>query len=80
MKTNVGVDEQIHAFLTSALDEWSASRPVRFTPGEITPGTHWVGSRVGQRTGLDDVERKKNLGHTGTRTPLYRIGNAAIYF
>jgi hypothetical protein len=32
-------------FLTSALDEgeWSASLPSCFTPGEIIPGTHWIG-------------------------------------
>jgi len=35
MKTYGGVELQIHAFITSALDggEWSASRPGRFTPG-----------------------------------------------
>jgi hypothetical protein len=34
---------------TSALDggEWSASRPGRFTPGERTPGTHWIEVWVG---------------------------------
>jgi hypothetical protein len=33
-------------FLISALDEgeWSASRPSRFTPVEVTLGTHWVRS------------------------------------
>jgi len=32
--------------LTSALygGEWSASRPIRFTPRERTPGTHWIGA------------------------------------
>jgi hypothetical protein len=31
-------------FLTSTLEgsEWSASHPGRFTPTEITPGTHWI--------------------------------------
>jgi hypothetical protein len=31
--------------LTSALDgdEWSASRPGRFTPKERAPDTHWIG-------------------------------------
>jgi hypothetical protein len=31
-------------FLTSALDggEWSASRPGRYTPGDMAPGTHWI--------------------------------------
>jgi hypothetical protein len=43
--------------LTSALagGEWSASHPGRFTPGEIAPGTHWVGGWVDSRAGLDDV-------------------------
>jgi hypothetical protein len=32
-------------FFTSAFDgdEWSASRPGRFTLGEREPGTHWIG-------------------------------------
>jgi hypothetical protein len=51
MKAYWGVEVQVHAFLTSALDggEWSTSRPRRFTPRERAPGTHgiagWVGSR-----------------------------------
>jgi hypothetical protein len=37
-----GVELQLHAFLTSALDgdERSASRFSRFNPGEIVPGIH----------------------------------------
>jgi hypothetical protein len=48
---------------SSALDgdEWSASRPGRFTPIERASGTHWIGGWVGPRTGLDDVERRKIL-------------------
>jgi hypothetical protein len=47
-------------FSTLALDggEWSASRPGRFTPGEIVSGTHWIGGWVGPRTGLDQKKRK----------------------
>jgi hypothetical protein len=39
MKAYGGVDVWIHTFLTSAIagGEWLASRPCRFTPGEITP-------------------------------------------
>jgi hypothetical protein len=41
-------------FLASALvgDEWSTSRPDRFTPGERALGTHWIGW-VGSTAGLD---------------------------
>jgi hypothetical protein len=54
------VDIQIHIFLTSALveREWSASRPGRFTPGEIALGTHCIGGWVDPRAGLDDVEKR----------------------
>jgi hypothetical protein len=30
-------------------------------PGEIVPGTHWIGGWVDPRTGLDDVEKRKFL-------------------
>jgi hypothetical protein len=48
-------------FLLSTLvgEEWLASRPCRFTSGEIAPGTHWIGGLVGPRTGLDDVQKRK---------------------
>jgi hypothetical protein len=41
MKTYCGVEVQLHAFLNSALDgdEWSTSRPGRFTPRERARGT-----------------------------------------
>jgi hypothetical protein len=67
MKAYTRVDVQIHIILTSALvgGEWLASRPGRFTPG-----THWIGCRVGPRAGLDDVE--KILDTTGTRTYTLR--------
>jgi hypothetical protein len=45
---------------------WSASRPDRFTPGEIAPSTDWIGGWVGSRAGLDAVEKRKTL-------PLPRI-------
>jgi hypothetical protein len=58
-----GMDIYIHIFLTSALvgGEWSASRPVRFTPGERAPGTHSIGGWGRLRAGLDDVGKKKFL-------------------
>jgi hypothetical protein len=42
-------------FLISALvgGEWPASLTGRFTPGEIFPGTHWLGGWVGHRAGLE---------------------------
>jgi hypothetical protein len=63
MKEYVGVDVQIHIFLTSALvgGEWLASRPGRVTPGKTAPGTHWIGGWVDPRAGLDDVGKRKSL-------------------
>jgi hypothetical protein len=50
-------------FMTSALvgGEWSISRPGRFTPEERAPGTHWLGSWVDLRAGLDDLMERKLL-------------------
>jgi hypothetical protein len=63
MKTYGGVDVQIHVFLISALarGEWTASRPGRFTPGEMVRGTNWIGGRVGYRAGVDVAEKRKFL-------------------
>jgi hypothetical protein len=75
MKAYGRVDVLIHIFLTSAVvgGEWSASRPGRFTPGERAPATHWKRGRVGPRTGLDDVERRKILPLPGLKLqPLGR--------
>jgi hypothetical protein len=47
-----------------------ATRP-RFTPGERTPGTHWIGGWVGPRAGLDEeARRKKSSASVGDRTPV----------
>jgi hypothetical protein len=56
-----GVDVYIHIFLTSPLagDEWSASPPGRFAPGERSSCTHWIVGWVDPRAGLDDVEKRK---------------------
>jgi hypothetical protein len=55
------------AFLTSPRDggEWSGSRPGRFTPGERTLGTPWIGSQMGPRASLDAVENTKILHLSG---------------
>jgi hypothetical protein len=49
------------AYGALAGNEWSASRPSRFTTGERAPGTHWIGGWVGSRAGLDDMEKIKFL-------------------
>jgi hypothetical protein len=62
-------------FLTSALavGEWSASRFGRFTPG-----THWIGSWVDPRSGLDD-ENIPAPTRTRTPTPLGRARSHSRY-
>lgn len=55
MKVDGGVELQYDAFLTSAQygGERSPSCPNFFTPGEMTPSTHWIGSWLGHRAGLE---------------------------
>jgi hypothetical protein len=62
-------------FLTLALvgGQWSALRPCLFTPGEIAPGTHWIGGWLGLRAGLDAVKKKKYLDSVGNRTPALQF-------
>jgi hypothetical protein len=57
----LGVELQLHAFLTSAPDggEWSASRPDRFIPSERAPGTYWIGGWAATSVGLDTVVKRK---------------------
>jgi len=47
--------------LTKALDgdEWSASCPGHFIPRDRAPGTDWIESWAGPRTGQDMVLRRK---------------------
>jgi hypothetical protein len=61
--------------LTSALDggEWSASRPGRFTPREIAPGTHWIGGWVGPRAVQDAVVKRKIPSLRWESNPRTRI-------
>jgi hypothetical protein len=57
-----GVDVQIEVLLVSVLvgGKRSASRPYGFTPGEGSTGIHWVGSWVGHRSVLDDMESENS--------------------
>jgi hypothetical protein len=51
--------------------------PCRFTPGERTPGTHWIGGWVDSRTSLDDVENRRFLTLPGLELrPLGRPGRS----
>jgi hypothetical protein len=61
--------------LASALDgnEWSASRPCRFTPRERAPDTHWIGGWVDTRAVLDAVVKRKTPSprrDSNLRTPI----------
>jgi hypothetical protein len=49
------------SFLTSALDggEWSASCPCRFTPRKIIPGIQRTIGRLGPKTGLKVMDKRK---------------------
>jgi hypothetical protein len=60
MKTKRDVEEWPHVLLNSPLDGGvlSASRPGLFTPENGVPVTHWIGGRVGPRSGLNVVKRK----------------------
>jgi hypothetical protein len=71
MNTYGTLGVQICNFLTWAI-VGGASRPCRFTLGERTPGTQWIGGWVGPRAGMDDVENRKILILTGTRTSTPR--------
>jgi hypothetical protein len=50
---------KIHIFLTLALGQLNA--PATLPPGEKAPSTHWIGSWMGLRTGLDVTEGRKVL-------------------
>jgi hypothetical protein len=80
-----GVDVYINIFLILALagDEWSASRSGRFTSGERSPSTQWIGGWVGPGASVGDLEKKTflillvlellPLGHLAHSQSLYRL-------
>jgi hypothetical protein len=56
----------------TALHGWVVSvtsRP-RFTPGETTLGTHWIGGWVGLRDGWTQRLEEKSFPSIGNRTPV----------
>jgi hypothetical protein len=42
------------------MEEWIYSAYI-LSPGERAPDTHWIGGWVGHSSGLDAVEKRKNL-------------------
>jgi hypothetical protein len=73
----------IYALLNSALfgDDWSASRPGRFTPRELALGAHYIGGWVGSRAGLDDVDKRKLLTPPGLEfRPLGRPARSQLLY
>jgi hypothetical protein len=61
--------------LTSALDgeEWSASRPGRFTPREKAAGTRWIGGWSGPSAVLDAVVKRKIPSHVKLYFIFYNL-------
>jgi hypothetical protein len=63
MKVYVGVNIQIHIFVTLALDggEWSTPCPCHFNPGERASSTHCIEGWTSPRADLHDVKKRKFL-------------------
>jgi hypothetical protein len=53
-----------------AEEEWSASRPSSFTPGERAPGTHWMLDWLGPRADLYVVVERKYCNLSGNRAAI----------
>jgi hypothetical protein len=76
MKMYGRVDVYIHVFLNSEIEvSGQYHSPASLPPSERAPNTHWKGDWVGPSSGLDDVEKKKDLSLTETRTPIPRSSN-----
>jgi hypothetical protein len=59
----VGVEVYLQGFLTSTLhwDERSASLSGPFTPGERSPGTHWIEGLLGLWVGMKETRKSPSL-------------------
>jgi hypothetical protein len=77
MKTYGGMEAQLHAFLTAALDAdaSSALRHGCFTPEERTNGTPLD---MSPRGGLDGMEKRKISAASGTPPPPPFIGRLDV--
>jgi hypothetical protein len=53
--------------------------PGHFTPRERAPGTHWIGSWMGPRAGLDTVLKRKIPSPCRTQTPDHPARSPALY-
>jgi hypothetical protein len=47
--------------------------PASLPTGKESPGTHWIGSWVGPRPGLDVAQKRKFLTLLGLKTPTERL-------
>jgi hypothetical protein len=58
--------------LISVVDggERVASRPSHFVPGQVSPGTHWLGGWVGHSAVLGVMEKRKIPATVRNRTPV----------
>jgi hypothetical protein len=56
--------------------------PNRFTPEKIATGTHWIGSWVTLRPGLDAVAKRKNpfIAPVENRTPVVQPVASSLYW
>jgi hypothetical protein len=76
MKVHVGVEVQLHAFVTSVLfgSEWSGSFMLC-----VTSCYHWVKGFMGPTAILDDAEKRKCYALVGIRTPVARSSIPSLY-
>jgi hypothetical protein len=82
----MGGEEVLLLFILNLGTRWgwvvSVTPRPRFTPGERTPGTHWIGGWVGLRAGLDAGARRKICPYRGSNLdrpivqPVAKRGNS----